>query len=86
LSVWSVQGEGAARWVEPLKAAPGVLSVAAFGNAVHVAGQDAERVAQALAPLHAQPGLRVTPADASLEDVFISLIGRAQDNFGKSLP
>ena len=29
-----------------------------------------------------RPGLRVAPAEASLEDVFISLIGQAQDNFG----
>jgi ABC-2 type transport system ATP-binding protein len=82
LSVWSVQGEGATALVEPLKSAPGVLSVAAFGNAVHVAGQDATLVERALAPLRARPRLRIEPAQASLEDVFINLIGRAQDNFG----
>jgi ABC-2 type transport system ATP-binding protein len=49
---------------------------------VHVAGRDAALVARALAPLRGRPGLRITPADASLEDVFISLIGQAQDNFG----
>jgi ABC-2 type transport system ATP-binding protein len=36
LVVWSVQGEGIASLVEPLKTAPGVLSVAAFGNALHI--------------------------------------------------
>ncbi len=81
LTVWSVQGEGAAALVEPLKAAPGVLSVAAFGNAVHVAGQDEQRLAQAIQALGATAGLRWARTEANLEDVFISLIGRAQDNY-----
>src|SRR5204863_9922113 len=40
LTVWAVEGESVSALVEPLKTAPGVLSVAAFGNALHVAGQD----------------------------------------------
>jgi ABC-2 type transport system ATP-binding protein len=80
LTVWSVQGEHAAARVEPLKAAPGVLSVAAFGNAVHVAGQDEALLAQAIDSLGAD-GLRCTRTQANLEDVFISLISRAQDNY-----
>ena len=81
LSVWLVQGENAGELAEPLKQAPGVLSVTAFGNALHIAGEDAALVAQALAPLRERPGLTVRPADATLEDVFISLIGKATDNF-----
>ncbi|MDD5334383.1 MAG: ABC transporter ATP-binding protein [Rhodoferax sp.] len=81
LKVWSIEGQGVQALLEPLKAAPGVLSVAAFGNAVHVAGQDGELVEQALKNVRQQPGLRVTPTEANLEDVFISLIARAQDNF-----
>ncbi len=53
----------------------------AFGNALHVAGPDADRLAQALAPLKSESGLRVQPSQATLEDVFIGLIDRAQDNF-----
>ena len=86
LSVWSVTGEGAAKLVEPLKTAPGVLSVAAFGNSVHVAGQDAGQLEAALAPLRARADLRISAADANLEDVFISLIARAQDNFAPATP
>jgi ABC-2 type transport system ATP-binding protein len=81
LTVWSLQGPGLAELIEPLKTAPGVLSVAAFGNSVHVAGQDAAQLEQALAPLRGRPGLRITPAEANLEDVFISLIATAPDNF-----
>jgi ABC-2 type transport system ATP-binding protein len=81
LTVYRVRGEGATALAEPLKHAPGVLSVSAFGNAVHLAGEDAQLMEQAVAPLRRHPGLIVEPAQASLEDVFISLIGRTQDNF-----
>ena len=64
------------------RALPGVQSATAFGSRLHVAGQDAALLQQAVAPLAQRPGLRVAPAEASLEDVFISLIGQAQDNFG----
>ena len=79
LAVWSVQGADSAALVEPLKAAPGVLSVAAFGNALHVAGRDAALVESAIAPWRSRPGLSWRQTDANLEDVFISLIGQAQD-------
>jgi ABC-2 type transport system ATP-binding protein len=84
LKVWSIQGDGAEALLAPLKSAPGVLSVAAFGNAVHVAGQDGVLVEQALARVRQQTALRVTPAQANLEDVFISLIATAQDNFSSA--
>ncbi len=81
LKVWSIEGEGAQALLAPLKATAGVLSVAAFGNAVHVAALDAEHLEQALAQPGLQTALRITPTQANLEDVFISLIARAQDNF-----
>jgi len=80
LVVWAVQGADSAALVEPLKAAPGVLSVAAFGNALHIAGRDAALVEAAIAPWRSRPGLTWRQTDANLEDVFISLIGQAQDN------
>ena len=83
LHVWSVQGDSVAELIEPLKAAAGVLSVAAFGNALHVAGQDEALLARAIAPWRERPGLAWQRTDANLEDVFISLIGRAQDNYAK---
>jgi ABC-2 type transport system ATP-binding protein len=81
LVVWAVDGDGAAALVEPLKTAPGVLSVAAFGNSLHVAGRDRDALERAIAPYRERPGLRWRPSDANLEDVFISLIGQAQDNY-----
>lgn len=81
LHVWSVAGDGAPALVEPLKAADGVLSVAAFGNALHVAGRDRDALERAIAPYRADAQLRWTPAEPNLEDVFISLIAQARDNF-----
>ena len=88
LIVWAVQGVderadggATAALVEPLKAAPGVLSVAAFGNTLHVAGRDAAALEAAIAPWRSEPGLAWQRSQANLEDVFISLIGQARDNF-----
>ena len=78
LVVWSVAGDGSDTLVEPLKRAPGVLSVAAFGNALHVAGRDEAALAAAIAPWRERPGLAWRRTDANLEDVFISLIGQSQ--------
>ena len=82
LVVWSVQGEGIASLVEPLKSAPGVLSVAAFGNALHIAGRDANLLDQSLSAYRARSGFTWLRVDANLEDIFISLIGLAHENYG----
>lgn len=88
LTVWAAQAPGDPAslngLLEPLKRAPGVLSVAAFGSAVHVAGQEAALVEAAIAPFRSRSGLVWTRADANLEDVFISLIGQAPDNFSQA--
>ena len=60
-----------------------MLSVAAFGNTLHVAAQDEALLDAAVAPLRGRPDLAWTRAGANLEDVFISLIARAQDNFAE---
>jgi len=77
LSVWSLVGPSLDALVEPLKALPGVLSVAAFGNTLHVAGDDPQRLQDALSPWRMRPELRWQPASANLEDVFISLISKS---------
>ena len=85
LKVWAVQGRELNDLVEPLKAKPGVLSVAAFGNSLHVAGQDEGLLDAAIAPWRAKPELVWARAQANLEDVFISLIARAKDNFANGV-
>ncbi|MBL8303845.1 MAG: ABC transporter ATP-binding protein [Ideonella sp.] len=85
LAVWAVQGEaleGAAlsALVEPLKATPGVDSVAAFGHLVHVAGRDTARLDAAIAPWRERPGLHWSRVGPNLEDVFIGLVAQAADH------
>ena len=90
LAVWSVRaddgadGAGAdtgalAALVAPLKALPGVLSVAAFGSTLHVAGTVGAQVEAAIAPWRHRPGLHWQRAEPNLEDVFISLIAQTRD-------
>jgi ABC-2 type transport system ATP-binding protein len=46
-----------------------------------VSGRDAAALEAAIAPYLADEGLRWEKSDASLEDVFIELMGRARDNY-----
>ena len=59
-----------------LRAWPGVASVAAFGNALHLASLDEALLAPRVQALE-QQGFAVQRVDASLEDVFINLMRRA---------
>jgi ABC-2 type transport system ATP-binding protein len=78
LHVWAVTGEGLAALVAPLQAAPGVLSVAAFGTALHVSARDEQQLDAAVQPLRAaRSDLQWRRTSANLEDVFISLIAHA---------
>jgi ABC-2 type transport system ATP-binding protein len=54
-----------------------VLSVAAFGNALHVAGRDVAALDAATAALRTRPEMTWTRSAANLEDVFISLTTEA---------
>jgi ABC-2 type transport system ATP-binding protein len=79
LAVWSIAGAHLEALVAPIQALPGVLSVSAFGNTLHVAGVDPALLEASLAPYWARPELQLTPAEADLEDVFISLMDQARD-------
>lgn len=76
LVVWSLKGEGVGALAAPLRAWSGVLGVAAFGNALHLSARDAAPVEPRLRALE-QQGFGVQRIEASLEDVFINLMGRA---------
>jgi ABC-2 type transport system ATP-binding protein len=79
LSTCTVEGEALSALAEQLKHEPAVAMVAPFGARLHVASHDAAALA-ALAQKYA--GARTwTPDAPTLEDVFIDLMTRAQDNY-----
>ncbi len=64
-----------------LKRVPAVKMVVPFGSTLHVSGTDAEALEAALTPFRARPNTVWTPAQPSLEDVFIRMMDEAPDNF-----
>jgi ABC-2 type transport system ATP-binding protein len=81
LSTWSVAGPDLPALEKKLLAVPGVVQVAAFGHSLHVAGTDAQALEQALADFRADARYTWTRSAPTLEDVFISLMGRSEDTF-----
>jgi ABC-2 type transport system ATP-binding protein len=85
LATWAVRGADGERPLHRLAAElrvlPAVRMVASFGTALHVSGDDAATLEAALAPYHARADLAWERIEPSLEDVFIGLMNRSQDNF-----
>ena len=81
LATWSVAGPDLGTLVGALRGQAGVEQVVPFGNTIHVSGSDAASLEATLARLCA-PGQEFTRTVSGLEDVFISLMDRAKDNFG----
>jgi len=76
LATWSVQGPRAplAALALKLHGLPGVAHVTAFGNNLHVTGEDEAVLERAIAPFRADPGFAWQRAEPTLEDVFIHLM------------
>jgi ABC-2 type transport system ATP-binding protein len=79
LATFRGEGPNADRLAHELAQKPGVGSAAAFGTAIHVSGEDRAALEAAIAPYRGQ-GYHWTEAEPTLEDVFIQLMGRAEDN------
>jgi ABC-2 type transport system ATP-binding protein len=86
LSAWSAEptrGDGAeiAALSQALQQRDGVDMVAPVGAVLHVCGRDQAALDAATAPERADPKFHWRRVEPSLEDVFIDLMGRAEDNF-----
>jgi ABC-2 type transport system ATP-binding protein len=81
LTTWSVEGDDLAALAHELRARPGIDMVVSFGTTLHVSGADAARLEDGIAPYRGRPEFRWSPADTSLEDVFIHMMEGAKDNF-----
>jgi ABC-2 type transport system ATP-binding protein len=74
-------GDSLNKYTEELERRPGVDMVAPFGTSLHVSGRDQAALDAAIAPDRDRADLVWTKSQASLEDVFIDLLAKAQDNF-----
>jgi ABC-2 type transport system ATP-binding protein len=79
LATYTVSGGDLMRLAEELAHRDGVTMVAPFGASLHVSGRDAAALEAAIAPCRADPTLHWEKSEASLEDVFIELMGQATD-------
>jgi ABC-2 type transport system ATP-binding protein len=80
LVTWEGEGPGIDRLSPEIAALPGVETAAPFGVTLHVSGTDEEKLGAALAPYRREPFVWRKTAP-SLEDAFIHLMGKSEDNF-----
>ena len=81
LRTYTVSGPDINHLAEKLVGMPGIDMVAPFGSSLHVGGRDAASLDATIAQLRADPHLDWALTSPSLEDVFIDLMSRSQDNF-----
>jgi ABC-2 type transport system ATP-binding protein len=81
LTTWEVTGPGLQPLAAALRGRPGVEQVVPFGNTLHVSGRDDAALEASLAPLRAPGPQHWARIPCGLEDVFISLMDDAKDNF-----
>jgi len=80
LSTWGVTGKNLPALAEKLRGLPGVEQVVAFGTTLHVSGRDAEKLRASVNPWM-NGDYHWQQIESGLEDVFISLMETAKDNF-----
>src|SRR5262249_60579636 len=76
LTPWSVHGPQLLKLAEQLRSRPGVQQAVAFGETLHVSGDDAAALERALAPFRT-PEYEWRQIGSGLEDVFIHLMDHA---------
>jgi ABC-2 type transport system ATP-binding protein len=80
LTTWKVKGPDLPALAEKLRPLPGVEQVVAFGNILHVSGRNHDQLQASITPWMTAD-YQWELIDAGLEDVFISLMETAKDNF-----
>ena len=81
LTTYTVTGDDLQSLSEKLAGQPGIDMVAPFGTSLHVSGRDQAKLESTITPWRDDQGLHWQKGEPSLEDVFIELMGRSQDNF-----
>lgn len=81
LVTFTVSGPDVHHLQSELENRPGIDMIAPFGTSLHVAGRDAAALEKAVAPYRDRPGLKWEKGEPTLEDAFIDLMRRSEDNF-----
>jgi ABC-2 type transport system ATP-binding protein len=77
LTTWSVSGPNLLAVADRLRRSPAVRQAVAFGNTLHVSGDDAPALEQVIAP-YRTPEYEWRQIGPGLEDVFIHLMDQAR--------
>ena len=80
LTTFEVTGGNLHELADKIRKLPGVEQVVVFGTTLHVSGRDAEKLRASVAPWMTG-AYRWEKIESGLEDVFISLMETAKDNF-----
>jgi ABC-2 type transport system ATP-binding protein len=80
LTTWEVTGPDLPALAQKIRGQPGVEQVVAFGTTLHVSGRDAAQLRESVSPWMTG-AYRWQQIESGLEDVFISLMETARDNF-----
>ncbi len=80
LTTWEVTGPDMLALADQLRGKPGVRQAVAFGNLLHVSGDDPAALEAAIQPLN-KPPYQWRKVESGLEDVFIHLMDTSEDNF-----
>jgi ABC-2 type transport system ATP-binding protein len=73
-------GENLSALADQIRKLPGVEQVVAFGSTLHVSGRDAEKLRTSVGPWMTG-AYHWEQIESGLEDVFVSLMDTAKDNF-----
>jgi ABC-2 type transport system ATP-binding protein len=79
LTTWAVSGPDLPKLADQLHGRPGVQQAVAFGNRLHVSGDDAKALEQAIAPLRTEE-YEWREVESGLEDVFIHQMGAVTED------
>ena len=80
LTTWEITGPDLPELAAKIRGKPGVEQIVAFGTTLHVSGRDAARLRESVSPWMTGT-YRWQQSQPGLEDVFISLMETAKDNF-----
>ncbi len=80
LATFVLEGPNVGEAARRLKGADGVDQIAPFGLRLHVVGRERAALEDAVRRVASETGATVTEGATSLEDVFIRLMGAAEDN------